>query len=69
MTHLAVLLWTDSILYNYVSVSVWGPDRGGVFQLWSYKCFVCCGFKVLVMDFDVAFDKTQRSVCFFGYVV
>ena len=24
--------------------------------MWSNKCFVGCGFEVLVMNFDVAFD-------------
>ena len=46
-----------------------GETRGGVFQLWSYKCFVCCGSKVLVMNFDVAFEKAQRLICFFGDVI
>ena len=27
----------------YVSVGVGRPYRGGVFQLWSDKCFVGCG--------------------------
>ena len=49
----------------YVSVGVGRPDRGGVFQLWSNKCFVGCGFGVLVMNFDVAFEKAQRLICFF----
>ena len=53
----------------YVSVGMGRPDRGGVFQLWSYKCFLCCGSKVLVINFDVAFEKVQRLICFFGDVI
>ena len=44
----------------YVSVGVGRPYRGGVFQLWSDECFVGCGFEVLVMNFDIAFEKAQR---------
>ena len=53
----------------YVSVGVGRPDRGGVFQLWSDKCFAGCGFEVLVMNFDVAFEKAQRLICFFSDVI
>ena len=48
----------------YINVSVWGPDRGGLFQPWSYKGFICCGFKVLIMDFDIAYKKPQHLICF-----
>ena len=45
----------------YVGVGVGRPYRGGVFQLWSDKCFVGCGFELFSYSVDRA-DKTKLKV-------
>ena len=40
-----------------VALSVWVPDTGGVFWIWSDQSFVGLGFNGFRLNMEVSFDE------------